>query len=122
MDKSLLEKRIVEKATERFEEEYSKFIKFLISNEFAKFVKIDVGVPVIEGRQEKSIPLAYFGCNWGIFNQEQRNNRNKKFSNYEEIKKIMIENFIKEETDALLNQLSGLKDFLNPTQNTNDEF
>lgn len=100
MDKTFLEKRIENKAREEFEKEWNGFVNQMYHHPIFKHITIKIN--------EKDIPLATFGVNFGVFNQEQDKNPRNKFLNFEEVKEKVIQEKIKKETDELLNRLSAV--------------
>lgn len=100
MDKTFLEKRIENKAREEFEKEWNDFVDQMYHHPIFKHITIK--------NNEKDIPLATFGVNFGVFNQEQDKNPRNKFLNFEEVKEKVIQEKIKKETDKLLNRLSAV--------------
>ena len=71
MDKSFLEKRIENKARKEFEKEWNGFVEQIYRHPIFKHITIK-----IDG---EDIPLATFGVNFGVFNQEQDKNPRNKF-------------------------------------------
>ena len=100
VDKTFLEKRIENKAREEFEKEWNGFVEQMYRNPIFKHITIK-----IDG---KDIPLATFGVNFGVFNQEQDRNPRNKFINFEDVKEKVIQEKIKEKTDELLSRLSAV--------------
>lgn len=100
MDKTFLEKRIENKAREEFEKEWNGFVNQMYHHPIFKHITIKIN--------EKDIPLATSGVNFGVFNQEQDKNPRNKFLNFEEVKEKVIQEKIKKETDELLNRLSAV--------------
>lgn len=100
VDKTFLEKRIENKAREEFEKEWNSFVDEMYRHPIFKHITIKIN--------EKDIPLATFGINFGVFNQEQDKNPRNKFLNFEDVKEKVIQEKIKEKTDELLNKLSSV--------------
>ena len=100
MDKTFLEKRIENKAREEFEKEWNDFVNQMYHHPIFKHITIKIN--------KKDIPLATFGVNFGVFNQEQDKNPRNNFLNFEEVKEKVIQEKIKKETDELLNRLSAV--------------
>nr|DAX57527.1 MAG TPA: hypothetical protein [Caudoviricetes sp.] len=100
MDKTFLEKRIENKAREEFEKEWNSFVDEMYHHPIFKHITIKIN--------EKDIPLATFGVNFGVFNQEQDKNPRNKFLNFEDVKEKVIQKKIKEKTDELLSRLSSV--------------
>ena len=110
MEKSFLEKRIAQKAEKRFEKEWNEFIKFNSNNLIGKNIRIK---QKYKDSEDKEINVFNFGCNWAFFNGEQERNNQKELSNYEDVKKTLIEKFTGEETEILLNKMEELKYLIN---------
>lgn len=100
MEKTFLEKRIEEKAIELFEKDYRDFVEIVNRHPVGKLLQIKVN--------EKQIPLTNFGCNYGFFNNEQERNSRSKLTNYDEMKEQLIDRYIKEETDKVIDQLQNI--------------
>lgn len=100
MDKTFLEKRIENKAREEFEKEWNSFVDEMHRHPIFKHITIKIN--------EKDIPLATSGVNFGVFNQEQDKNPRNKFLNFEDVKEKVIQEKIKEKTDELLSRLSSV--------------
>ena len=100
MDKSFLEKRIENKARKEFEKEWNGFVEQMYRHPIFKHITIK-----IDG---EDIPLATFGVNFGVFNQEQDKNPRNNFLNFEDVKEKVIQEKIKEKTDELLSRLSAV--------------
>ena len=100
VDKTFLEKRIENKAREEFEDEWNDFVIQMYNHPIFKHITIKI--------EEKDIPLATFGVNFGVFNQKQDKNPRNKFLNFEEVKEKVIQEKIKKETDELLDRLSSV--------------
>lgn len=100
MDNVFLEKRIEEKAKEEFEKEWNGFVEQIYRHPIFKHITIKIN--------GEDIPLATFGVNFGVFNQEQDKNPRNKFLNFEEVKEKVVQEKIKEKTDDLLRRLSSL--------------
>lgn len=105
MEKTILEKRIEERATELFNKEFSVLIKFLNDNKISRQLKITIN--------EKEIPLCNFGQNYGIFNSVMNQNKESAVSNFEKVKESLIKEFIKSETDRVLSSLENINYLFN---------
>lgn len=104
MEKSILEKRIHEKAVERFDKDIRDFINFVGHSELRNFSLGVVGY-------DSKIGLAAQGCNWGIINTEPYPKHQewlKEHTNFYEIKEQTIKKYEKEETDKILGKLENL--------------
>lgn len=105
MDKTFLEKRIKERAIERFEEDYRDFVDAIIRNPVGNLLKIRV--------EEKQIPLSNSGPNYGVFNKEQDENSWSKYTNYSEVKEYMVNEYVERETDEIINKLESIGHLFN---------
>lgn len=103
MDNAFLEKRIEEKAREEFKKEWNDFVDKMYNHPIFKHITIKIN--------EKDIPLATFGVNFGVFNQKQDKNPRNEFLNFEEVKEKVVQEKIKEKTDDLLRRLSSINYF-----------
>ena len=103
VDNAFLEKRIEEKAREEFEKEWNDFVDKMYNHPIFKHITIKIN--------EKDIPLATFGVNFGVFNQKQDKNPRNEFLNFEEVKEKVVQEKIKEKTDDLLRRLSSINYF-----------
>ena len=100
MDNAFLEKRIEEKAREEFKKEWNDFVEQMYKHPIFKHITIK-----IDGND---IPLADFGINFGVFNQNQDENPRNIFLNFKEVKDKVVQEKIKNKTDELLNRLSAV--------------
>lgn len=105
MNKTILEKRIEERANERFEDDLRKFIDFLLGHPISKELRVKIG--------EENIPIANFGSNYGLLNNEGLHNRHSAHTNLEIVKRNLIEKYKKEETDKILEQLESFNYLFN---------
>jgi len=80
--------------------------KFVKNNNIAKKL-------AILDTNSKPCQLFNFGCNNGLFNEDQINNDLSFKTNYNDVKDKIIEEYIKEETASLLNKLESLNYFFN---------
>lgn len=101
MNKSVLEKRIKERAEEKTKEEYNEFVNMLEKNKFGKLLHVKF-------EDNESIPLSNFGCNYSLFNHNCLENSNVVHTNLEEIYNDILEKNIREETDRILSKLDGI--------------
>lgn len=100
MDKTFLEKRIEEEAKEEFVKEWNDFVNVMRNHPIFGKIRIKI--------EDKSFPLATFGVNFAIFNQNQEENERNEFLNFEEVKEQIIQQKIKNKTDELLKKLSSI--------------
>ena|SRR3990167_219687 len=113
MEKTFLEKRITQKAEKRFEKEWDEFMKFNFNNSIGKRICIK---QKDKDNEDDEINIFAFGCNHALLNGEQNRNKQSEQTNYEEVKKELIEKFIEEETELLLNRMEELKYLMNDRQ------
>lgn len=102
MDKSFLEKQIDNKAKARFHKDMSEFVDYIHRHPIGNKLKIKIG--------EKEIPLANFGANYGVMNQDSRNDYSgsSEVINIKEAKEKVIKKYKQEETEIVLNKLDNL--------------
>ena len=100
IDKTFLEKRIEEKSNERFEKEYREFVNFILNHPIGRLLTVHIG--------DENIPISNFGGNYALFNEIQSENKRHIHTNYEEVKKQVVEKYKKEETDNLIEKLSSI--------------
>lgn len=102
MDKSFLEKQINDKAKKRFHEDMSELVLYIHNHPIGNKLKITIG--------EKEIPLANFGSNYGIINQDPTSyySRSSESINIKETKEKVIELYKQEETKAILKKLDNI--------------
>lgn len=104
MEKSILEKRIHEKAVIRFKKDIADFVSY-INNSPLRCFEIEV-----QGEKSK-IPLTDYGTNWALITTDMSGNRKewlKEHSNFYELKEEIIKKYEKEETDKILEKLENL--------------
>ncbi len=101
MDKSFLEKKIEEQARKEFEKEWNDFVAKMYNHPI--FGKIRI---TIDG---KEYPLAIFGVNNGIFNQDQDRNSRNQFFNFEKVKERIIRKKIESKTNDLIKQVASIR-------------
>lgn len=112
MEKTFIEKRIEEKAEERFNENLEKLKKDVGSNPIGE--KLTLKLKGIE--KPIRIGCRHYSNDNVLFDMpknEYSNDNLKKKSNIEEIKKELIEEYIKEETNELLNKIDNLSYLFN---------
>ena len=107
MEKSFLEKQIEKRAEERFEKEYNDLVKYIDNHSIGGKLKIRTS------KLDKPIPLVDFGTNYAFFNNNQDENSNSNLSNYSEVKALMIQKYIEEETKTILSKLEHLEYLFN---------
>lgn len=105
MEKTFLEKRIDDIAKEKTEKEYREFISMLLSNKFAKQLKINFN--------DLIIPLVNFGCNYGLLNNDCLKNSYIEHTNLKEVYENVLEENKKEETKIILNKLGAINYLFN---------
>lgn len=100
MDKTMLEKRIEERAEKRFTEDLRSLINVVNTNAIGNKLTL-----LIDG---KPISLAKPSCTFGIINEKALDAEFAKHTNLKEVKEILIDQYIKEETDDILNKLTNI--------------
>ena len=98
MSKSILEKRIEEKAEKRVKQEYKDLIKYLNESKIAKYIKVTIG--------EEKINLSNFGSNFGLLNGDMSSQANR--TNIFEVIEQLEKDYIQQETDTLLENLKSI--------------
>jgi len=113
---NLLEKRIAEKAKERFDKEFIEFTRLIDSNPIGKKLKIFAPFKIEEEEEGKLIPLVnFYGTTGGTYFNGRYNEitkYGKELTNIKEIESDLIERYIKEETDSILDRLNVLSNYL----------
>lgn len=100
MDKTMLEKRIEERAEKRFNDDLRNLINVVNTNAIGTKLTL-----LIDG---KPISLAKPSNYKGIINEKALDAEFAKHTNLKEVKEILIEQYIKEETDAILDKLTNI--------------
>lgn len=100
MDKTLLEKRIEERAEKRFKDDLRILINDIQKNPIGKSLTI-----LING---KPVELADSGINFGLINNNSTKGNYVLNTNLKEIKEKLVDEYKKEETDAILDKLTNI--------------
>lgn len=100
MDKTVLEKRIEERANERFEKEFKEFVNYVYLHPVGKRLTITIG--------DRNVPIVNFGKNYGLFNEDGLKNKRSENTNLQLVRDQLLEEYRKEETDDLLNKLDSI--------------
>lgn len=109
MQKTILEKRIEEKAEAIFEQNVKEFVDFCQKNPIAKRLKVLVLAKGAEDDQA-FIPLVNWGSNWALVNGIGIQNKDSvEYTNIENIYEELITEYQKQETDNVLNKLENIK-------------
>lgn len=108
MDKTILEKRIKERAEERFDNEFREFVKYIYNHPIGGRLKVKIG--------DSNIPIANFGRNYGLFNEEGIQNKHSDNTNLQLVKMSLLREYEKEETDEILKKLENLGYLFNRSQ------
>lgn len=82
MDKTILEKRIKERAEERFDNEFREFVKYIYNHPIGGRLKVKIG--------DSNIPIANFGRNYGLFNEEGIQNKHSDNTNLQLVKMSLL--------------------------------
>jgi len=110
MEQTHLEKRIIERAEAKAQNEYKKMVDFMMTNELFKRIQFRKGetlVPFCDNYGKK--PLFETGINNKMEDTD-------KYTNFNEARKQVREFFIKQETDELLNKIDSLTEYFNNSQ------
>lgn len=100
MEKTILEKRIEERAHERFNKDLKTLVDLIHHHPIGGQLTVTIG--------DRNIPIANFGQNYGLLNGRGIHNQNSEHTNLAIVKENLIEKYKKEETDEILNKLDGL--------------
>jgi hypothetical protein len=100
MDKTLLEKRIEERAEKRFKDDLRILINDIQKNPIGKSLTI-----LING---KPVELADSGINFGLINNNSTKGNYVLNTNLKEIKEKLVDEYKKEETDSILDKLTNI--------------
>ena len=100
MDKTMLEKRIEERAEKRFTDDLRSLINDIQKNPIGKSLKILINGDPIE--------LADSGINFGIINNNSTKGNYVLNTNLKEIKEKLVDEYKKEETDSILDKLTNI--------------
>lgn len=101
MDKTFLEKQIEKRAQKRLDETMVAFSKAIQSNEALNNLKIKIG--------EKIIPLMNgWGTTGGVLFNGDSPCLAKELTNIDEIKSMLLEKYIEEETDLILEKIGSI--------------
>lgn len=114
METSVLETRIKQRATERFEKEFKAFTKAIGSTAIGRQLKVNI--PQDEGNIGRKIDFICVNGTTGstFFNGsfKELTNYGSEFTNIEDIKKKLMEQYVKDETDDILDKLDVLKEYI----------
>lgn len=100
MDKTMLEKRIEERAEKRFTDDLRSLINDIQKNPIGKSLTI-----LING---KPVELADSGINFGLINNNSTKGNYVLNTNLKEIKEKLVDEYKKEETDSILDKLTNI--------------
>lgn len=101
---NILQKRIENRAEERFNKEFKKLAEAICNNQIGRILKVG-----------DNILADYGGFNSDcILNADYPNRVLKGVTNIDSIKDKLVKEYIKEETDNILSKLSILSDFIEP--------
>ena len=100
MDKTMLEKRIEERAEKRFTDDLRSLINDIQKNPIGKSLTI-----LING---KPVELADSGINFGLINNNSTKGKYVLNTNLKEIKEKLVDEYKKEETDSILDKLTNI--------------
>lgn len=97
MDKSILEKRIHDKAEERADKYFEEINNFFTQHQDLRHLFLESG--------HESIALTGYGDHSGLFNTQSNLSQ---YTNWEEFKKHLVSKYEKEETDNILDKLDSI--------------
>lgn len=100
MTKTELEKRSEERAKKRFEKNLNDLIIAILHNPIGERLQITVG--------DKKVYIAYFGSGSGLINSEGAENRNAKYTNLQDVKKGLLEEYKCEEMYKILDNIKDI--------------
>ena len=100
MDKTMLEKRIEERAEKRFTDDLRSLINDIQKNPIGKSLNILIN--------DNPVELADSGINFGIINNNSTKGNYVHNTNLIEIKEKLVDVYIKEETDSILDKLTNI--------------
>lgn len=106
MEKTSLEKLIEARAEARFNDDWVEFIAQSTRNPIAARLKITIKNDHAENAQSPHV--FRFGSNWAFFNEAMETNGEAKFTNYAEVRKSIIEDYILDETRRILERVDGI--------------
>mgnify|MGYP001268906130 CR=1 FL=1 len=108
MNKTILEKRIKERAEERFDKEFRELVNYIYTHPIGGRLKVKIG--------DSDIPIVNFGRNYGLFNEEGIQNKRSDNTNLQSVKMSLLKEYEKEETDEILKKLENLDYLFNCSQ------
>ncbi len=104
----ILQKAIDKKAEDRFQEDFRKTIQLIEQSEILKRLKINTKIPDV-------LQKPFFGNAYGMF-YPNAHYLIKSFlcthTNFNDVKQAIIDDYIEQETSALLDKVENIKDFL----------
>lgn len=101
MKKTALEKIIEKQATDRFNQDWQKIERFITDSPILSRIKVTLP----DGEEEYLVESGGYG--------RQVISTRSTHINYENVKKVVIEKYIEEETTNILNKLSNLNYLFN---------
>lgn len=111
MDKSILEKRIHDKAEERADKYFNE-----ISDFFHKHDELVNELVLKSNKKEKLyFKTDFYGDGDGLFDRQEILN---KYTNWQDIRKKLVEKYEKEETDNILSKLDSINYLLEAQHDT----
>ena len=112
MKKETLQQKIEERAKRRANDEYRKFVEFMLSNELCKLLKFKKG--------EKLVPFCGHYNLKPLFETgiENKMEDADNYTNFNEARKLVFELFVEKETDELLQKIDSLSDYFGSISST----
>ncbi len=103
-----LEQQINKKAESRFDKDLSDLVKAISNNPIGRKLQLK-----IEGSEKQITFVNHYGTTGGtLFNTGYATDHGKALTNIESIKESLIEEYIKDESNAILEKLALLKEYL----------
>lgn len=114
MEKSKIEEALELRAKNRVDEDINNFVKLILANPIGNLLEVKI---IVDG-QEQKVPVANFGVNYGLvnnkdtfhdsYNGHKENKNSKEYTNLEAVKRELLERYIQEETEELLNKVESI--------------
>lgn len=108
MNKNTLQQKIIDRATVKRNDEYKKLLDFFATNRLAKLLKYKI-------EDGNLVPFCGHYNNSPLFESgvENKMENADKYTNFNEARKLLLEMFIEEETNDLLNKMDEMSFYFN---------
>lgn len=113
MEKTFLEKRIEEKAKARFEKEYREFARLAFKNPIFNKIILKTAKGGVQLFKESTGGIDVLFSEYSYSDGIKTVSDN---TNFYELKKVLIDQFIKEETDSFMARINSFEDYFNQNQ------